>query len=74
MVTTWSATTPDEVQDRVSPAERAERGIYVGCIAGALSKSEYEQGLLSAGFDKVSITFTQEVADGMHAAIVKAVR
>jgi arsenite methyltransferase len=62
------------VQDRVSPAERGERGSYVGWIAGALSKSEYEQGLLSSGFGKVSITFTCEVADGMHAAIVKAVR
>jgi len=66
-------TAPGEVRDRVSPAERAERGSYVGCIAGALSKSEYEQGLLSAGFDKVSIAFTHEVADGRHAAIVKAV-
>jgi arsenite methyltransferase len=35
-------------EDRVSP-ERAECGSYVGCIAGALSKSEYEQRLLSAG-------------------------
>lgn len=33
-VTTWSATTPSEVQDRVSPAERAERGSYVGCMGG----------------------------------------
>ena len=29
-------------EDRLSPAERAERGDYVGCIAGALSKGEYE--------------------------------
>ncbi|HYX89090.1 MAG TPA: arsenite methyltransferase [Gaiellaceae bacterium] len=61
-------------EDRLSPAERAERGSYVGCIAGALSKSEYEQGLLTAGFGDVSVTFSHEVADGMHAAIVKAVR
>jgi arsenite methyltransferase len=56
---------------------RLERGLpqgRVGCIAGALSESEYEQGLLSAGFGKVSNTFTHEVADGMHAAIVKAAR
>jgi ubiquinone/menaquinone biosynthesis C-methylase UbiE len=61
-------------EDRLSPAERAARGSYVGCIAGALSKSEYEQGLQAAGFDDVSVTFTHEVADGMHAAIVQAVR
>ena len=61
-------------EDRLSSPERAERGTYVGCIAGALSKSEYEQGLLAAGFENVSVTFTHEVADGMHGAIVKAVR
>jgi SAM-dependent methyltransferase len=61
-------------EDRLSPAERAERGSYVGCIAGALSKSEYEQGLLAAGFENVSVSFTHQVADGMHGAIVKAVR
>ncbi|HEY2938500.1 MAG TPA: arsenite methyltransferase [Gaiellaceae bacterium] len=61
-------------EDRLSPDERAERGSYVGCIAGALSTSEYEQGLLAAGFEDVSVSFTHEVADGMHGAIVKAVR
>jgi arsenite methyltransferase len=61
-------------EDRLSPEERAERGSYVGCIAGALSKSEYEQGLEAAGFDDVSVTFTHEVADGMHGAIVQAVK
>ena len=61
-------------EDRLAPAERAERGSYVGCIAGALSKSEYEAGLVAAGFEDVSVEFTHEVADGMHGAIVKAVR
>jgi arsenite methyltransferase len=61
-------------EDRLSPAERAERGSYVGCIAGALSKGEYEAGLEAAGFDGVSVEFTHEVADGMHGAIVKAVK
>ena len=61
-------------EDRLSPEARAERGSYVGCIAGALSKSEYEHGLREAGFADVSVTFTHEVADGLHAAIVKAVK
>jgi arsenite methyltransferase len=60
--------------DRLSPAERAERGSYVGCIAGALSRSEYVAGLGAAGFEDVSVEFTHEVADGMHGAIVKAVK
>jgi SAM-dependent methyltransferase len=61
-------------EDRLSPEERAQRGSYVGCIAGALSKGEYEAGLEAAGFEEVSVEFTHEVADGLHGAIVKAVK
>jgi SAM-dependent methyltransferase len=61
-------------EDDLSPADRAERGSYVGCIAGALSKSEYEAGLEAAGFEQISVEFTHQVADGMHGAIVKAVK
>lgn len=61
-------------EDRLSPDERAERGSYVGCIAGALSKGEYEAGLEAAGFDEISVEFTHEVGDGIHGAIVKAVK
>ena len=61
-------------EDRLSPADRSERGSYSGCIAGALSRSEYEQGLAAAGFEQISIEFTHSVEDGMHAAIVKAVK
>ncbi len=61
-------------EDRLTPSERGERGSYVGCIAGALSKGEYEAGLEAAGFDQVSVEFTYQVADGMHGAIVKAVK
>jgi arsenite methyltransferase len=61
-------------EDHLTPEQRAERGSYVGCIAGALSKSEYEAGLEAAGFDEVSVEFTHQVADGMHGAIVKAVK
>lgn len=61
-------------EDHVSPAERAERGSFVGCIAGALSKSEYIAGLDAAGFENITVDFTYEAADGMHGAIVKAVK
>jgi arsenite methyltransferase len=59
-------------ENHLSPTERGERGAWVGCIAGALSMAEYEQGLIAAGFIDVEITATHEVADGMHSAIVKA--
>jgi arsenite methyltransferase len=61
-------------EDRLTPEERADRGSYVGCIAGALAKGEYEAGLEAAGFEEISVGFTHEVADGMHGAIVKAVK
>jgi arsenite methyltransferase len=61
-------------EDHLTADQRAERGSYVGCIAGALSRSEYIAGLEAAGFEDVSVEFTHEVADGMHGAIVKATR
>jgi arsenite methyltransferase len=61
-------------EDHLSPEERAERGSYAGCIAGALSRSEYERGLAAAGFEQASVTFTHQVADGLHSAIIKAVK
>jgi arsenite methyltransferase len=61
-------------EDRLAPDERAERGSYVGCIAGALAKGEYEQELAAAGLAKISVEFTDEVADGIHSAIVTAVK
>ncbi|MBA2577682.1 MAG: arsenite methyltransferase [Euzebyaceae bacterium] len=59
-------------EDRLSGPDRAERGSYVGCIAGALSVGEYRDGLETAGFADVEIGFTHEVADGLHGAIVRA--
>ena len=61
-------------EDRLTPEERADRGSYVGCIAGALSRDEYEAGLEAAGFEQVTVEFTHQVADGMHGAIIKAVK
>jgi ubiquinone/menaquinone biosynthesis C-methylase UbiE len=60
--------------DGLSPTQRAERGSYVGCIAGALGFSEYRAGLQAAGFEDVEISPTHEVADGMHSAVVRAVK
>ena len=56
----------------LDPVDRAERGNWVGCVAGALSFTEYEEGLKTAGFANIEITPTHDVADGMHSAIVRA--
>jgi SAM-dependent methyltransferase len=59
-------------EDRLSVEGRLERGDFAGCIAGALSLGEYRAGLEAAGFEDVSVTFTHEITDGIHGAIVKA--
>jgi len=61
-------------EDQLTPAQRTGRGIQAGCIAGAPSFAEYRDGLIAAGFTAVSITPTHQVAEGVHAAIIRAVR
>jgi SAM-dependent methyltransferase len=59
--------------DHLTQADRERRGSYAGCIAGALSFSEYSELLRGAGFEEISVEATHSVADGMHSAIVRAV-
>ena len=61
-------------EDHLTPAGRAAAGSYAGCIAGALSRSEYLDGLTAAGFTGASVTFTTEAAPGMHSAIIRAIK
>src|SRR5215211_7132259 len=60
--------------DALSPEDRAERGSYVGCIAGALSFSEYRAGLAAVGLTDVEVVPTHAVGDGLHGAIVRATK
>jgi SAM-dependent methyltransferase len=60
--------------DALSPADRAARGDYAGCIAGALSFSEYAVGLAVAGLAGIELRPTHPVVPGMYNAIVRAVR
>src|SRR5215469_1268022 len=61
-------------EDHLTAADRSAAGSYVGCIAGALSRSEYLDGLAAVGFTDTSVTFTNEAAPGMHSAIIRAVK
>jgi arsenite methyltransferase len=61
-------------EDHLSPFERAERGSYVACIAGALSRDEYLDGLTAAGFVGAEVAFTHVVAPGMHGATISAIK
>jgi len=60
--------------DLLTPEQRAERGSYVGCIAGALSFREFRQGLQSAGLMDVELVPTHQIVEGMHSAIVRATK
>ncbi len=60
--------------DALGAADRARRGSFVGCIAGALSFAEYRAGLSAAGLVDVSVEPTHAVADGMYGAIVRATK
>jgi arsenite methyltransferase len=61
-------------EDHLTEEDRAAAGSYVGCIAGALSRTEYLDGLAAVGFTESSVTFTSEAAPGMHSAIIRAVK
>ena len=54
----WASATSSPTT-RLSPAERAERGSFAGCIAGALSFAEYRAGLDAVGLVDVEVTPTQ---------------
>jgi len=58
--------------DSLTAEQRAERGSWVGCIAGALSYGEYRELLAEAGFTEINLTSNHQAADGMDSAIIKA--
>jgi SAM-dependent methyltransferase len=60
--------------DGLSEEERLKRGSFVGCIAGAMTLSEYSDGLMRVGFTDVNIDLTHELADEIYGANVKATR
>jgi SAM-dependent methyltransferase len=60
--------------DFLTAHDRAQRGSYVGCIAGALSFDEYRAGLANVGLTDVSVTPTHAVTDGMYGAIIRATK
>ena len=62
-------------EDSLSPEQRAERGSYAGCIAGALSVSEFRDGLLAVGPDgRLDHARRTPSTEGMISAIIKATK
>ncbi len=63
----------DVVADEpLSEAQRAELGEYASCAAGALSRSEYLDELVRAGFVDAEVTFTARKDNGVHPAVIRA--
>ncbi len=60
--------------DGLSEEERRKRGSFVGCIAGAMTLSEYSDGLTDAGFGNIGIDLTHEMADEIYGANVRATK
>jgi len=60
--------------DTLSATERAERGSFAGCIAGALSFSEFRAGLESVGLVDIELTPTNSAGDGIHSVIIRATK
>ncbi len=53
-------------------ATRADMAAWTGCIAGALTRREFEQALSAAGFEEIEIEETHRVHDSAASAIVRA--
>jgi arsenite methyltransferase len=55
-------------------ATRADMAAWTGCVAGALTRAEFQAGLIDAGFTDIEITETHRVHDQAGSAIIRARR
>ncbi|MFG1708384.1 arsenite methyltransferase [Nonomuraea sp. M3C6] len=62
------------VDGEAGPGQRQAAEQRIGCVAGALPVREYRELLGAAGFVGVRITLTADHGDGVHSAIVQAVK
>ncbi len=53
-------------------ATKADMQQFTGCIAGALTRCEFEVALLAAGLTEIEITETHRVHEKAGSAIVRA--
>jgi hypothetical protein len=60
--------------DAAEQSQRAAAEDQVGCLAGTLSWGEYHDLLTAAGFSSIRITATRQAGEGLHSAIIQAVK
>jgi ubiquinone/menaquinone biosynthesis C-methylase UbiE len=58
--------------DDMDDATRADMQAYTGCIAGALTRSQFEQILAGAGFENIEVQETHRVHASAGSAIIRA--
>jgi SAM-dependent methyltransferase len=56
------------------PADADDAALWSACIAGALTRQEYGEGLRAAGFGEIEIVDSHPVMDGFWSAIVRATK
>jgi arsenite methyltransferase len=60
--------------DGMDAATKADMAAWTGCVAGALTRAEFADGLRAAGFEDVEIRATHRVHEHAASAIVRARR
>jgi ubiquinone/menaquinone biosynthesis C-methylase UbiE len=45
---------------------------WTGCVAGALTETEYRRGLEAAGFERIEVRETHRVHESAYSAIIRA--
>ncbi len=58
--------------DDMDEATRADMVQWTGCIAGALTRAEFERALTDAGLEGIEITETHRVHEHAASAIIRA--
>ncbi|MGI8414141.1 MAG: hypothetical protein ACR2QA_16945 [Solirubrobacteraceae bacterium] len=58
--------------EEMGDATRCDMAAWTGCIAGALTRAEFEVTLLEAGFEDVEIRDTHRVHQHAASAIIHA--
>jgi arsenite methyltransferase len=51
---------------------RVDMAAWTGCVAGALTETEFRAALAAAGFDEIEIRETHRVHEHAAAAIIRA--
>ena len=60
--------------DAAEQARRAAAEQRVGCLAGTLTRREYHNLLTDSGFTGIRVTATRPAGEGLHSAIIQAVK